>query len=86
MDANMNIVPNAERRCKIMRSREDETYITLNEYNCYNDLKDLELYEIAISLGRIADMLAEMNRYVVNYDDRKKEVLCENQTEVNNET
>ena len=77
-----------------MKSREDETYIALNEYRRY---EGRELYEIAMSLGRIADMLTEMNRYVVNYndrenryvvsyDDRKEEALCENQTEVNNET
>ena len=51
-----------------MKSREDETYVVKNA--CYGDRKELELYEIAISLGRIADMLAEMNRYIVDYDNR----------------
>ena len=55
-----------------MRSREDETYIALNEYCCYGDLRDRELYEIAISLGRIADMLAEMNKYIIDYDDERQ--------------
>ena len=58
-----------------MKSREDETYAALSEYCRYGDLKELELCEIAMSLGRIADMLSEMNRYIVDYDDsgRQKE-------------
>ena len=58
-----------------MKSREDETYVALNELWRCGNLKERELYEIAMSLGRIADMLAEMNRYIVDYDDngRQKE-------------
>ncbi len=55
-----------------MKSREDETYVALTN-GCYGDIKERELYEIAISLGRIADMLAEMNKYIVDYDDMAKE-------------
>lgn len=29
--------------------------------------------DIAISLGRIADMLAEMNRYIVDYEDKERQ-------------
>ena len=54
-----------------MKSREDETYSALINGICC-DLKERELYEIAMSLGRIADMLAEMNRYIVDYDDMSK--------------
>ena len=51
-----------------MKSREDETYVALtNGY--YGDIKERELYEISMSLARIADMLAEMNGYIVEYDD-----------------
>ena len=58
-----------------MKSREDETYVALNELWRCGSLKERELYEIAMSLGRIADMLAEMNRYIVDYDEsgRQKE-------------
>lgn len=54
-----------------MKSREDETYVALTN-GCYGDTKR-ELYEIAMSLGRIADMLAEMNGFPVDYDDLHKE-------------
>lgn len=57
-----------------MKSREDETYYNLT-HNAYCNT-DTILYEIALSLGRIADMLAEMNRYIVEYDghaERKEE-------------
>ena len=53
-----------------MKSREDETYIALANIYC-GSMKERELYKIAMSLGRIADMLAEMNRYIVDYDDRE---------------
>ena len=61
------------RNCKAeeegrMKSREDETYVALTN-GVVGDIKERELYEIAMSLGRIADMLAEMNRYIVDYDD-----------------
>lgn len=57
----------------MMRSREDETYVALNELWRCGNLKERELYEIAMSLGRIADMLAEMNRYIVDYDDSERQ-------------
>ena len=55
-----------------MKSREDETYVALANIYC-GSMKERELYEIAMSLGRIADMLAEMNRYIVDYDDNEKQ-------------
>ena len=54
-----------------MKSREDETYVALTN-GCYGDIKERELHEIAMSLGRIADMLAEMNGFPVDYDDLQK--------------
>ena len=60
-----------------MKSREDETYVVLTNA-CYGDRKELELYEIAMSLGRIADMLAEMNGFPVDYDDLQKGKKNEN--------
>ena len=57
-----------------MKSREDETYIALKDYYHYGDSRDRELCEIAMSLGRIADMLAEMNRYIIDYDDGKRQL------------
>ena len=54
-----------------MKSREDETYIALTN-GFWGDIKERELYEIAMSLGRIAEMLAEMNKYIVDYDDTEK--------------
>lgn len=54
-----------------MSSREDETYIALfNEMNVDTDTNRI-LREIAISLGRIADMLAELNGYHIEYDEEK---------------
>ena len=51
-----------------MKSREEETDAALaNEFG--DDRMDRELYEIAISLGMIVDMLAEMKRYIVDCDD-----------------
>ena len=64
-----------ERGERIMKSREDETYAALInrfKYGVGVDFKECELYEIAMSLGRIADMLAEMNKYIVDYDDTEK--------------
>ena len=55
-----------------MDSREDETYVALKDFYRYGDSKERELCEIAMSLGRIADMLAEMNRYIVDYDDSEE--------------
>lgn len=57
-----------------MKSREDETYVALTNCSTYVDVKECELYEIAISLGRIADILAEMNGCSVEYDDPTKNV------------
>ena len=54
-----------------MKSREDETYVALRN-ECGEGIKERALYEIAMSLGRIADMLAEMNRYIVDYDDSEE--------------
>lgn len=51
-----------------MRSREDETYVALVN-NIFGDIKGRCLFEIARSLGRIADMLAEQNGYLIDYDD-----------------
>ena len=53
-----------------MHSREDESYIVCRDGNMDDVFKD-----IAISLGRIADMLAEMNCYIVHRDceERREE-------------
>ena len=56
-----------------MKSREDGTYIALSDFYRYGDSRDRELCEIAMSLGRIADMLAEMNRYIIDYDDGERQ-------------
>ena len=50
-----------------MHSREDEAYVVCRDGSMGDVYKD-----IAISLGRIADMLAEMNRYVVDYDNKER--------------
>lgn len=50
-----------------MHSREDEAYIVCRDGNMDDVYKD-----IAVSLGRIADMLAEMNRYIIDYDDAER--------------
>ena len=55
---------------KGMNSREQETNNHLVTNQFVNT--DTILYEIAVSLGRIADMLAEMNRYIVDYDSSKE--------------
>ena len=50
------------------QSREDETYSTFSAVSKYGRATtDAILYEIAISLGRIADMLTEA-RHIVEYD------------------
>lgn len=50
-------------------SREEEAI-----RNKYDDTQ-LLLYEISISLGRIADMLAKMNHYIIEHDNtERKEV------------
>ena len=46
-----------------MHSREDEAYVVCRDGNVEDVIKD-----IAISLGRIADMLSEKNGYIVDYD------------------
>lgn len=46
-----------------MRSREDCAYIVGRDGDT-----DAVIRDIAVSLGRIADMLAEMNRYYVECD------------------
>ena len=50
-----------------MKSKEDESYLVCRDRGMEDVVKD-----IAISLGRIADMLAEMNRYIVDYDNRER--------------
>lgn len=50
-----------------MHSREDEAYVICRDGNMDDVYKD-----IAVSLGRIADMLAEMNRYIIDYDDAER--------------
>lgn len=50
-----------------IHSREDETYSALISCD-YDFITNRTLYEIAISLGRIADMLTEANGYKVEYD------------------
>ena len=47
-----------------MKSKEDESYLVCRDRGMEDVVKD-----IAISLGRIADMLAEMNRYIIDYED-----------------
>ena len=61
-----------------IRSREDETYSTLSSYGHTNT--DAILYEIAISLGRIADMLTEA-RHVVEYDSENEDDITESEVE-----
>ena len=56
-----------------MHSREDETYVSLMN-NQGVAFESAILYEIATSLGRIADMLAEKNGYIIEYDDQSREV------------
>lgn len=59
-----------ERTTRKVRSREDETYSALINYDYVNT--DTILYEIATSLGRIADMLTEANGYKVEYDSENE--------------
>lgn len=49
-----------------VRSQEDETYTAVMSCGYLNT--DTILYEIAMSLGRIADMLTEANGHKVEYD------------------
>ena len=52
-----------------MISREDQTWTNIvNNGGAGQPI----LFEIAISLGRIADMLAEMNGYLVEYGERPR--------------
>ena len=50
-----------------MKSKEDESYLVCRDRGMEDVVKD-----IAISLGRIADMLAEMNRYIIDYEDAER--------------
>ena len=52
-----------------MRSREDDARVNANIYG-----EDTIIEDIAISFGRIADMLSEMNGYIVDYDDGQKKI------------
>lgn len=57
-----------------MESREETT--VANEPWMFNGATNELLYEIAVSLGRIADLLADMNGYDVNsccIEKRKEE-------------
>lgn len=53
------------------KSREDETRRATAKAGY--PYVDVNLQQIALSLGRIADMLAEMNGYIIQYDVEKKE-------------
>ena len=55
-----------DKTVKKVSSREDETYSALTSGDYVNT--DTILYEIAKSVGRIADILAETNGYKVEYD------------------
>jgi hypothetical protein len=59
-----------EKTVRKVRSREDETYSDLTSSNYVNT--DTILYEIATSLGRIADMLIEANGHKVEYDSENE--------------
>lgn len=52
-----------------MISREDQTWTNVVNLGCAGETS---LFEIAISLGRIADMLAEMNGYIVEYGEQPR--------------
>ena len=52
-----------------MISREDQTWTNVMNRGCAGETS---LFEIATSLGRIADMLAEMNGYIVEYGEQPR--------------
>lgn len=54
-----------------MISREDQTWTNIVNNGCVGDTQTT-LFEIALSLGRIADMLAEMNGYHVEYGEQPR--------------
>jgi len=57
-----------------MESREEKT--VANEPWMFNGATNVLLYEIAVSLGRIADLLADMNGYYIDsccLEKRKEE-------------
>lgn len=58
-----------------IRSMEDGTFKNVLEAEFpYNETyKYILLENIALSLGRIADMLAELRGYTVRYDEERKE-------------
>lgn len=63
-----------------IRSREDETYSAFSTLASYGHANtDTILYEIAISLGRIADMLTEANGYIVEYDSENEGDITESE-------
>lgn len=65
-----------------IRSREDETYSTFSTVASYGYADtDTILYEIAISLGRITDMLAEANGYIVEYDSENEGDITKSEEE-----
>lgn len=59
-----------EKTARKVRSREDETYSALINNN-YANIYTI-LYEIATSLGRIADILTEANGHKVEYDSENE--------------
>ena len=54
-----------------MISREDQTWTNIVNNGGTGETQTT-LFEIALSLGRIADMLAEMNDYVVEYGEQSR--------------
>ena len=68
LDMAINELGNAEQigqKGKKIESREEAT--VANEPWMFNGVTNVLLYEIAVSLGRIADLLADMNGYDVNF-------------------
>lgn len=51
------------------KSREDETRKEIENNYCLDYLTA----QIALSLGRIADMLTELRGYIVRYDEEREE-------------
>lgn len=58
-----------------MISREDQTWTNVMNRGCAGETS---LFEIATSLGRIADMLAEMNGYIVEYGEHPRAAEAHN--------
>lgn len=58
-----------------IKSREDETLkvVMEAEFPCKETHKYLLLEQIALSLGRIADMLTELRGYLVQYEPESED-------------